>query len=105
MHGTIPMTPEGLQKLKEELRFLKAVERPKNIKEIEVARSHGDISENAEFAAAKERQSHLSGRIAELEDIISRAHVINPSELRHDKVVFGATVRLSQTESGEEVTY
>lgn len=99
------MTPEGLTKLKEELKKLKTVDRPQNIKDIEVARAHGDISENAEFSAAKERQSHLAGRISEVEDIIARAQVINPSELTHEKVVFGATVRLSDTDSGEELTY
>ena len=105
MQDTIPMTPEGIAKLKEELKNLKTVERPKNIKDIEIARAHGDISENAEFAAAKERQAHLSGRIAELEDIISRAQVIDPAAMSHEKVVFGATVRLSDTDSGEEITY
>ena len=105
MHDPIPMTPEGLIKLKEELKRLKTVERPKNIKDIEIARAHGDISENAEFSAAKERQSHLSGRIAELGDIISRAEVIDPATMNHEKVVFGATVKLSDTDSGGEMTY
>ncbi len=106
MHkDAVPMTPEGLVKLKEELKRFKNVERPKNIKDIEIARSHGDISENAEYAAAKERQSHITGRIAELGDVISRAQVIDPSGLSHEKIVFGATVKLSDTESGEEITY
>jgi len=99
------MTPEGLVKLKEELKRYKTVERPKNIKDIEIARAHGDISENAEYSAAKERQSHIAGRISELEDNISRAQVIDPATLSHDKVVFGATVRLSDSESGDEITY
>jgi transcription elongation factor GreA len=105
MRDSIPMTPEGLVKLKEELKKLKTVDRPQNIKDIEVARAHGDLSENAEYSAAKERQSHLGGRIAELEDIISRAQVIDPSNITHEKVVFGATVKLSDTDSGEELTY
>ncbi len=104
-NDSIPMTPEVLTKLKEELKHQKNVERPKNIKDIEIARAHGDISENAEFAAAKERQAHISGRIAELEDIISRAQVIDPAGLSHEKVVFGATVRLSDSDSGDEITY
>jgi transcription elongation factor GreA len=105
MNDPIPITPEGLQKLKEELKHWKLVEKPKNIKDIEIARAHGDLSENAEYSAAKERQSHIAGRIAELEDIISRAQVINPSTLEHEKIYFGATVTLSNTDSGEEMTY
>lgn len=105
MNDPIPLTPEGLDKLKQELRQLKTVERPKNIKDIEIARAHGDLSENAEYSAAKERQSHLNGRIAELEDIVARAQIIKPSELDHEKIYFGATVTLSNTDSGEEVTY
>lgn len=105
MPDSVPMTPEGLVKLKEELKRLKTIERPQNIKDIETARAHGDISENAEYSAAKERQSHLAGRISELDDVISRAQVIDPASLSHEKVVFGATVRLSDTESGEEQSY
>lgn len=101
----IPMTPEGLKKLQDELKHLKAVERPKNIEDIEIARGHGDLSENAEYEAAKEKQSQISRRIAEVEDKISRAHVIDPSTLNHEKIVFGATVRLSDVDSGEEVQY
>jgi len=99
------MTPEGLAKLKEELKRLKTVDKIENIRDIEVARAHGDLSENAEYSAAKERQSHIAGRIAELEEIIACAQVIDPAALDHEKVVFGATVRLSDTDSGEEVTY
>jgi transcription elongation factor GreA len=104
-NDAIPITPEGIVKLKEDLRLFKTVERPKNIKDIETARAHGDLSENAEYAAAKERQAHINGRIAELEDVISRAQVIDPATLSHEKVVFGATVRLSDTGSGDEITY
>ncbi len=105
MRAPIPMTPEGLAKLKEELKRLKTVDKIENIRDIEVARAHGDLSENAEYSAAKERQSHIAGRIAELEEIIACAQVIDPAGLDHEKVVFGATVRLSDTDSGEEVTY
>lgn len=105
MKDAVPITPEGIAKLKEELKNFKVVERPKNIKDIEIARAHGDLSENAEYAAAKERQAHINGRIAELEDVISRAEVIDPATLSHEKIVFGATVKLADTDSGEEVTY
>lgn len=105
MSDFVPITPEGLARLKEELKRYKSVERPQNIKDIEIARAHGDLSENAEYSAAKERQGHINGRIAELEDAISRAQVIDPATLQHDKIVFGATVRLSDTDSGEEITY
>lgn len=101
----VPMTPQGLQKLKDELKRFKSVERPQNIKDIEEARAHGDLSENAEYSAAKERQSHIAGRIAELEDKIARAQVIDPSTLSHDKVVFGATVKLLDVDTNEEVVY
>jgi len=99
------MTPAGYQKLKDELHRLKTVDRPANVKEIEEARAHGDISENAEFHAAKEKQGHLEGRIRMVEDKIARAQVIDPSEQESDQVRFGATVVLSDTESGEEVSY
>jgi len=105
MPASIPMTPDGLVKLKEELKRLKTVDKIENIRDIEVARAHGDLSENAEYSAAKERQSHIAGRIAELEQAIALAQVIDPGNLDHEKVVFGATVRLSDTDSGDEVTY
>lgn len=101
----IPMTPEGLKKLQEELKHLKSVERPRNVDDIEVARGHGDLSENAEYHAAKERQGHIALRLAQLEDKIARAQVIDPSTIDHHKVVFGATVRLSDADLGEEVSY
>ncbi|MBI1908781.1 MAG: transcription elongation factor GreA [Deltaproteobacteria bacterium] len=99
------MTPDGFRKLQEELKQLKAVERPKAVQDIENARSHGDLSENAEYDAAKERQALLSKRIAEVEDTLSRAQVIDPSKMDHEKIVFGASVRLLDTESGEEINY
>jgi transcription elongation factor GreA len=104
--GTIPMTPAGLKKLQEKLNHLKKVERPKNIKEIELARSHGDLSENAEFHAAKERQGIIAAQIVELERQIAEANVIDPSSIAGEvKVVFGATVRLLDTDSAEEKVY
>lgn len=101
----IPMTPKGYDDLKEELTRLKAVERPKNIKAIEEARSHGDLSENAEFEAAKERQGFLECRINELEFKLVYADVIDPSKLSKDAVYFGSTVVLENIDTGEEVTY
>jgi transcription elongation factor GreA len=99
------MTQKGYEALKELLHRLKTVERPKNVKEIEEARSHGDISENAEFHAAKERQSYLAAQIAVTEDKVARAQVIDPSGQTPDRIRFGATVRLEDTESSEEVRY
>ena len=105
MKNTIPMTPQGLQKLKDELKHLKSVERPKVVQAIEEARGHGDLSENAEYDAAKERQGQIHQRMLEIEDKISRAQVIDPSSLNHDKIVFGATVRLLDLQSDEEIVY
>jgi transcription elongation factor GreA len=101
----IPMTQAGYDKLEQELRHLKSVERPRNVREIEAARAHGDISENAEFHAAKERQSHLEGRLRQLEDKLARAQVIDTTGQVADKVRFGVTVSLEDAESGEQVTY
>jgi transcription elongation factor GreA len=105
MADRVPMTPRGYSQLEAELKRLKAVERPKNVKEIEVARAHGDISENAEFEAAKERQAQLEARISLIEDRLARAQVIDASGQRPDAVRFGATVLLMDTESGDEITY
>src|SRR3954471_3676546 len=105
MSGNIPMTPSGLRKLKAELKHLQTVERPKISKEIEVARAHGDLRENAEYHAAKEKQGHIEGRIMDLNDWIARAEVIDVSKLKGDKVVFGATVVLQDSENEKEVTY
>jgi transcription elongation factor GreA len=101
----MPITKTGLDRLKEELKRLKAVERPKIVKEIAEARSHGDLSENAEYHAAKDKQSHLEGRILQVEDWIARAEVIDVSKLKGERVVFGATVTLSDGDSGDEVRY
>lgn len=101
----VPMTQKGYQRLIEELKRLKGVERPKLVQEIEEARGHGDLSENAEFHAAKERQSLLDVQIREIEDRLARAQVIEVSKLSGDKVVFGATVALADGDSGDKVVY
>ncbi|WP_448202544.1 transcription elongation factor GreA [Azospirillum sp. sgz302134] len=100
-----PMTEAGYNRLQEELKHLKAVERPAVIKAIAEAREHGDLSENAEYAAARERQSFIEGRVAELEDKISRAEVIDPARLSGSTVKFGATVTLADEDTDEEITY
>ena len=99
------MTSEGLRSLEEELKQLKSVERPAIIKSIAAAREHGDLSENAEYTAARERQGFIEGRIAEVEDIISRAEVIDLSKLSGKTVKFGATVRLADEDTDEKVKY
>ncbi|HLN25725.1 MAG TPA: transcription elongation factor GreA [Patescibacteria group bacterium] len=101
----IPMTPGGLKALEDELRQLKSVERPAVIRAIAEAREHGDLSENAEYHAARERQSFIEGRITELEDVISRAQVIDASMLTGDMVRFGATVTLSDEDCDDEAIY
>lgn len=105
MADRIPMTPRGQRKLRDELKRLREVERPKNVQDIEIARAHGDLSENAEYSAAKERQSFIEGRIREIEGTIALSEVIDPGKLSGSRVVFGATVRLADTESGEETVY
>jgi len=101
----IPFTKEGLEKLKQELNHLLKVGRPENIRAIEEARSHGDLSENAEYHAAKEKQSFLEGRINELQDVISRSEVIDPDVGPTDRVVFGRTVLLYNNQTEEEISY
>jgi transcription elongation factor GreA len=105
MSQRVPMTKGGLLRLKEELKRLKNLERPKIVKEIAEARSHGDLSENAEYHAAKEKQSHVEGRIAQVEHWIATAEVIDVSRQKGDRVVFGATVSIEDAESGDQVTY
>jgi transcription elongation factor GreA len=100
-----PMTAPGLQRLEEELRHLKTEERPAIIRAISEARTHGDISENAEYHAARERQSFIEGRILELEEIVSGAEVIDPSTLSGDQVKFGANVRVVEEETEKEAAY
>lgn len=99
------MTAPGLQRLEEELRHLKSVERPSIIRAIAEARSHGDLSENAEYHAARERQSFIEGRVIELEEIVSAAEVIDPASLSGDRVLFGAHVKVVDEESEKESEY
>ncbi|HEY3304865.1 MAG TPA: transcription elongation factor GreA [Candidatus Binatia bacterium] len=101
----VPMTHKGYQYLMDELKRLKSVERPRLVQEIEEARGHGDLSENAEFHAAKDRQSLLDVQIREIEDKLARAQVIEVSKLSGDKVVFGATVSLADADTGDKVVY
>jgi transcription elongation factor GreA len=105
MSERIPMTRSGYDKLEAELHQLKTVDRYENVKEIETARAHGDISENAEFHAAKERQGHIEGKIRQIEDKLARAQVIDPSGPPPNDVRFGVTVVLLDTASDEEVSY
>jgi transcription elongation factor GreA len=98
----IPLTPEGHKKLKAEFDKLMKVDRPTNIKAIAEARAHGDLSENAEYHAAKERQSFIEGRINELQNKLARANVIDPSKIKHDKVAFGARVTVLDLETDKE---
>nr|WP_298795216.1 transcription elongation factor GreA [uncultured Acetobacter sp.] len=100
-----PMTEKGLQRLEDELRRLKSVERPAIIRAIAEARSHGDLSENAEYHAARDRQSFTEGRVLELESIISTAEVIDPTSLSGDQVKFGATVIVVDEDTDKEATY
>ena len=101
----IPMTVEGFSRLEEELKHLKAVERPAVIRAIAEAREHGDLSENAEYHAARVRQSFIEGRVAELEDKISRAEVIDVHKLSGKQVMFGATVTLLDEDTEEKIKY
>ncbi|CAM9609261.1 unnamed protein product [Phaeothamnion confervicola] len=101
----IPMTAGGFESLEIEVRHLKTVERPAIIKAISSAREHGDLSENAEYHAAKERQSYIEGRLMELEDKISRAQVIDVAKLSGKDVKFGATVKLLDEDTEEKITY
>ncbi|HEY8041164.1 MAG TPA: transcription elongation factor GreA [Polyangiaceae bacterium] len=100
-----PITPEGAARLREELVNLKSVERPAIIQAIAVAREHGDLSENAEYHAARDKQSFIEGRIKDIENKLALAEVIDPSKLAGDRVAFGAIVKLSNTATSEEVTY
>ena len=101
----VPMTPGGFKKLQDELRWRQQEERPRIIDAISEARSHGDLSENAEYHAAKEAQSHNEGRIAEVEDLLARADVIDVSKMSGDTIKFGATVKLVDEDTEEERTY
>lgn len=101
----IPITREGYETLKRELQQIKTVQRPENIRAIEEARAHGDLSENAEFEAAKERQAFLDGRVGDLEFKLSNADIIDTDKLSKDKAVFGSRVVLENIATGEEVEY
>ena len=102
----VPITPQGYKKLQEELHRLKTVERPQVIKLIEQARAFGDLSENAEYESAKDRQGFIEARIKELESKLARAEVIDPSTLPNkDRVMFGVRVTLEEVDSGNVVTY
>ena len=101
----MPITPQGYKKLKEELDKLLKVERPQNIKAIAEARAHGDLSENAEYHAAKERQSFIVGRIQELQSRLALSQVIDPASISQDKIAFGATVKLLDVDTDEEKKY
>lgn len=101
----IPITKGGFTKLKRELETLKTVLIPQNIKDIEVARGHGDLSENAEYAAAKERQSYLHGRMQELENNLAMCNVIDLKNVTCDKAVFGTTVAVEEIGTGKKITY
>ena len=101
-----PITIAGLEVLKEELIFLKEKKRPQIVAAISEARSHGDLKENAEYHAAKEEQSHNEGRVAQINDIIARANVIDVTKISNDgKVIFGSTVDLENLDTGEKITY
>ncbi len=101
----VPMTIQGKRLLEEEFKHLMTVERPSVVKAIEIARGHGDLSENADYSAAKERQSFIEGRIQEINAKLARAHVIDTSSIKSDKVVFGAKVVLEEQEMKKKVTY
>src|SRR3954470_8868593 len=100
-----PMTVKGKRMLDDELKNLMVVERPAVVKAIEIARGHGDLSENADYSAAKERQGFIEGRIQDINGKLARAQVIDPSTIKSDKIVFGATVVMDEQESGERKTF
>ncbi len=101
----VPITREGYQTLKKELEYIQKVERPRNIKAIEEARAHGDITENAEFEAAKDRQAFIEGRLNELGYKLSMAEIIDPEKLPKDRAVFASSVLLENTDTAERIEY
>jgi transcription elongation factor GreA len=101
----IPITPAGRETLRLELRHIRQVDRPQNVADIEEARAHGDLKENAEYHAAKDRQGYLDARMKQLVSLLALVEVIDPNTLSGDRVVFGATVTLEDAESGEEKIY
>ena len=100
-----PMTPYGYQQLKAELKKIREIDKPADVKAIEEARAHGDLSENAEYTYAKEQQGFIYGREKEVEALIATADIIDPATLSGDRVVFGATVQLLDVDTDEEITY
>ena len=105
MRDSIPVTAEGYVRMQEELKNLVRVERPKVVQDIAEARAHGDLSENAEYDAAKDKQGFVEGRIKELNDKIARAQVINPADIESEKIVFGAKVTIVDVDTDAEVSY
>lgn len=101
----MPITKAGFEKLKKELEYVKTVSLPENIRDIEIARAHGDITENAEYAAAKERQSFIQGRIQELENNLAKSYIVSLDGLTDDRVVFGAMVTIEDMKTKEGITY
>ena len=101
----IPITKNGFEKLKRDLETLKNISIPENVRDIEIARAHGDLSENAEYTAAKERQSYLYGKVQELENNLALSNIIEIKGITSDKVVFGCYVTLTDTDNGEEIKY
>ena len=105
MNDRVPITPAGAQRLKDELKRLREVERPAVMRAIEEARELGDISDSGDYRAAKERQAFVEGRLRELESKVSRLQVIDPAKLRGTRVAFGALVKVADADSGDESTY
>jgi transcription elongation factor GreA len=105
MTEKVPMTPEGQVRLREEMRRLKDIDLPQVVRDIGTAREHGDLSENAEYHAAKERQGMIVARITHLEQALSRAEVIDPTKLSGSKIQFGARVKVANVDTGEEQTF
>ncbi len=105
MQNIEPMTLFGYEKLQAEVKDLKEVKRPRCVKDIEEALEHGDLKENAEYHAAKEMQKNIDNRLAELQDILGKAQIVDPTELEHSKISFGSTVRMTDMDTDEEVTY
>jgi transcription elongation factor GreA len=105
MNDRVPITPAGAQKLKDELKRLREVERPAAMRALEEARAHGDVTDSGDFRAAKERQAFVEGRLRELEAKVSRLQVIDPASLSGTRVAFGATVTVADAATGDESTY